>query len=158
MSESVNSDSFSAKLFAAYGTVNYVIVRAGVYTVCSYFVFYNSFACSMSESCYFVCNVSVAAYATSVSGVACFGASGSSNNCFVAMSVCGNNVRNYKENVAANFTVSYSFIVTGKNASRSLVIFLSCSSSVPLDSHRTIYELGDFIVSVKSNEPFQAGH
>ena len=52
MAESINGNSFSLKLFAAYGTVNYAIIRTVRYTVGSYVVFFSSFACGMTESGY----------------------------------------------------------------------------------------------------------
>ena len=49
MTKCVNGDGLTAEFVTAYGTINYVIVRTGVYTVGSFVVFYNNAACGVTE-------------------------------------------------------------------------------------------------------------
>ena len=150
MSERVNGNGFSAELCIAYGTVNYVIVRSVVCAVGVNVVFFDNFACSVSERGGFVIYVSIIAYRTSVSCITVFCTSRSGYNCFVIMAECVNAISNIR---ASAYVTSIGCVTCFSTSGSSY----NCVIAVPLDSHCSVYERY-VVVSLETNEPFHSGN
>ena len=91
VSKCANRDCFSAELFVTYCTVNYVIVRSVVYTVCRYFIFNLDFATIVIAGCGNCFCVCITTVRTCVGHYTCFCTRRNLGNLILVVVIgCGN--------------------------------------------------------------------